>query len=800
MPRLKHLFLISFLSFIQFGWSQNLTIINENDKQPIQGVLVETPSGFYKITNRNGEVNIDEIELNDTLFISHKSFQTQILLKANLPQNLIIELKRQDYYLPTVSVNTPPLRGYIDVHDEPHQVVTISKNDVLYEKPSTSADMLQSSGQVLVQKSQGGGGSPIMRGFEANKLLLVIDGVRMNNAIYRSGHLQNSITIDPTILEETEVIFGPSSVLYGSDALGGVIHFHTQNPLLADSTNWKTTSNVSVFYNTQTGTTGNVNLSVAQKKWGFLASASTAMFTDYKMGTNRYHGYADWGKDLNFVVNENGEDSMYVNTDPNLQKNVGYKQIDLLSKFYYQPTSKLNFTANFQYSQSTNINRYDKLNEYTDDVLKYAEWYYGPQKRLFASTKMGYKPEKKWLNAGSIILSFQRLDEDRISRKFQSNLKDYQLEDVFVSALNADMNLIIDSNQVLYYGLEIQDNRVNSNAYVQDVMTNETFGFQTRYPDGSNHYLSSGVYVEYKNHLNQKTIFTTGLRYTLVYANSTYQDTSFIKLPFEKVNFLAAAPSGNLGLIYQATKRTLLKPALSTGFRAPNIDDYGKVFEKKGNTVVPTNQLKPEYAINAEITGEHVFGQNDFVIGASVYYTYLFNAIVRADATLNGLDSVLYDGEWTNVQTNINTDQAQIYGLSAYFNWNIIKVLSFAGTYNYTRGIDLGQNVPLAHISPQFGKVELKYHNQQFKASVYSYYNLAKKAEDYGGSSDNLDQATVEGTPAWATLNFKFAYTGLKNLTFHFKAANLMDIHYRQFASAISAPGRNFMLGIKAAL
>lgn len=93
-----------------------------------------------------------------------------------------------------------------------------------------TGDLLMSTGNVFVQKSQQGGSSPVIRGFEASRVLLIVDGVRMNNAIYRSGHLQNVITVDQNMLERIEIMYGPSSTLYGSDALGGVINFRTCSP------------------------------------------------------------------------------------------------------------------------------------------------------------------------------------------------------------------------------------------------------------------------------------------------------------------------------------------------------------------------------------------------------------------------------------------------------------------------------------------------------------------------------------------------------------------------------------------
>ena len=659
--------------------------------------------------------------------------------------------------------------------------------------------MLQNSGQVLVQKSQGGGGSPIMRGFEANKLLMVVDGVRMNNAIYRSGHLQNSITIDPSILSKTEVIFGPSSVLYGSDALGGVIHFHTANPKLADSTKWVNATNYSTFYNSNNNSTStNINYSIGQKKWGLLTSLSYSKFKDSKMGQNRLHGYSDWGLQTNYVKTIDGVDSMFTNSNPSNQTGIGYSQTDVLSKLIFKPSNALDFALNFQYSNSSNVNRYDKLSEYSDDVLKYAEWYYGPQKRLLTSLKTHFESNSKWMNSGNIILSYQNVKEDRISRKFNDTETEFQLENVDVFALNADFNKIIDSSKMLYYGLEVQHNIVASTAFLTDQNTNQKSPSQSRYPTDGSQYLSSGIYLGYKQQLNEKAVFTTGARISYLYAHSNFTDTTFIKLPFEEVKISGGAPSGNVGLVFQPDGRSIVKTSVSSAYRSPNVDDYGKVFEKKGNTVVPTNELKPEYAINAELSAERIFGKNRFTTGASIYYTYLFNAIVRANHSLNNQDSILYNGEITNIQTNINTDRAQIYGISLFANFKLVKNLYLKGTYNYTKGLDLSNNSPLAHIAPQFGKIELEYKNSKFNTALYSYYNLRKKHTDYGGDSDNLDEAIDDyGTPAWATANFRFAYTGFNNFTLQFSATNLMDIHYRQFSSAISAPGRSFMFGVR---
>ena len=113
------------------------------------------------------------------------------------------------------------------LNEVPNKITKVSKTEILRNNPQTAADLLNQTGTVFIQKSQLGGGSPMIRGFATNRILLVIDGVRMNNAIYRSGNLQNIISIDALSTQTAEVIFGPGSLIYGSDAIGGVMDFHT---------------------------------------------------------------------------------------------------------------------------------------------------------------------------------------------------------------------------------------------------------------------------------------------------------------------------------------------------------------------------------------------------------------------------------------------------------------------------------------------------------------------------------------------------------------------------------------------
>ena len=192
--------------------AQKITVLDKISQSPIDLVYVyDEKRDKSASTDINGEVDISQFQKSDTLFFQHPTFKTKkIARKSGLMLSLVF-LEPIYFMIPAMDITAT--RNEVSVATATYSTKTIKSNTARLENPQTSADLLQQSGQVLVQKSQMGGGSPIIRGFEANRILLVVDGVRMNNAIYRSGHLQNAITVDNQFLESTEIIFGPASVM-----------------------------------------------------------------------------------------------------------------------------------------------------------------------------------------------------------------------------------------------------------------------------------------------------------------------------------------------------------------------------------------------------------------------------------------------------------------------------------------------------------------------------------------------------------------------------------------------------------
>ena len=212
------------------AYSQVFYVKDYSTHLPVPGAnMLSLVNGESYVSNSDGKFVVDNLVTDDFFVISSVGYLDLYVTADD------IQKQTEMFLFPRVNEIDPIQVVYSFGKEErkkdiPGQIDIIPASEIKLRNSQTSADILQSSGNVLVQKTQMGGGSPVLRGFEANRVLLVLDGVRMNNAIYRSGHLQNAITIDNNVLGQAEIIFGPGSVIYGSDALGGVVHFRTRDP------------------------------------------------------------------------------------------------------------------------------------------------------------------------------------------------------------------------------------------------------------------------------------------------------------------------------------------------------------------------------------------------------------------------------------------------------------------------------------------------------------------------------------------------------------------------------------------
>ncbi|MCK4751075.1 MAG: TonB-dependent receptor, partial [Bacteroidales bacterium] len=527
-------------------------------------------------------------------------------------------------------------------------------------------------------------------------------------------------------------------------------------------------------------------------------------FGDIRSGKNRPSSIGDWGLLNHYVGQAGGMDTTLVNPDPHIQKNSGYHQYDIVSKTRYSPISLIDLYLNLQLSTSSDIDRFDQLNDYEETDLKYAEWYYGPQNRFLASVQGVFKNYNPLYTNGTATIAFQRISEDRITRKFRVDDKLFQEEDVFVYSGNFDFIKVMNDGQRLNYGLEITHNDVLSDARYENIRTGTAWSAVTRYPGGGSHTNSVSVYGNYKMKPSDKMLLNIGLRYHYGTLRSKFTDAN---LPYEKIRINNGALTGSVGVVYKPAPTWQYDFILATGFRNPNVDDYGKVRAKGDFVTVPNEHLKSEYTYNAEIGISKIL-PGIATFSGSIYFTYLTNAIVRTDHTINGSDTLLYDGEYYKIIANSNASLATIQGICLNASSELVGNFRFMGTFNYLKGTDITNNVPLGHIPPIFGRLSISHLLKKpsgrtgFTNEAYIHYSGRKYwSEMTPFGEDNEDEAIQGiGYPSWYTVNLRSHYRISERFEVQLAIENLLDRFYKVFASGIGAPGHNFIFTLRATI
>ncbi len=788
------------------GVGQVLEVVDRESREPIENVYIyNVHQNKTGMTNVEGKIDISRFSERDTLIFQHPSYERYISGYREIREDgFEVRLVERERQLSEIFVSASKRKQ--DRSEIPRRIESIDKEEIDFYSPQTSADLLESQSKVYVQKSQLGGGSPMLRGFAANSVLLGMDGIRINNAIFRSGNLQNVLNIDPNIVQNSEVIYGPGSIIYGSDALGGVMNFETKDPELSYSDEKLVNGNVMTRYSSANNEqTVHGDVMVGGKKWGLLSSVTYSRFDDLRTGSNFDDEY-DWGKRRYYVVRDGGEDKIVPNPNVTHQIPSGYKQLHVMQKIRYKPTSKLDLSYTGYLSTTSDIPRYDRLIQWDrqEGEPVNAEWYYGPQQWMIHYIEADYNDLKtQFADQVSFTGGFQSYEESRNDREFQEVWRRNRTEQVKVLTGNLDFDKRWGEESSLFYGVEGVYNHVSSRAHRLNIETGQTRPVGTRYPDEGSDYSQLAAYGKFQHALSTDWNLILGGRYSRVSLTSRFSGY-FYDFPFSTISFNTGALNGSAGVTYHPGEQFQFSFNASSGFRAPNVDDVAKVFDSEpGNVVVPNEDVGPEYTYNLDAGIIQKFGRNlRFQIDG--YYTWLRDAMVRRKASFNGQQYIMYDGTRSRVEKVVNARQAFLYGGSASISVDINRPLSVYSRLTYTEGEEVvgdSANIPLRHVPPLFGQTGVQYEADRFKGEVNLKYNAHKSLDDFSPSERNKTHMyTDEGSPGWMTLNVTTTYRINQRFKLTAGADNLLDTHYRPYSSGISAPGRHVDLTLRATL
>ena len=697
--------------------------------------------------------------------------------------------------------------------ETPRQIEVVGSKRLGELQPATLGDALINTGQVFVQKSQMGGSSPVLRGFEASRVLLVMDGVRMNNATYRAGHLQDIITIDPFILDRMEVNFGSGSTLYGSDAMGGVLYFKTKDATLGK---FAVKPNATVRYQSASNSTiGNLGVQVQSKRVGAIFSATRSQFGDLRSGSKNYSPWDTFGMLPRYVSQIGGVDTVLVNEDPQVQKGTGYSQTDLFAKVFAK-TGKIEHSLNFQKSMSDLIPRYDRLSQFDAKGLPvYGRWDYVPQNRNFFSysAKVGSANHNN-----KLTLAQQSTEVGRVTRNFKSSTERTQLDNVKMRTINFDRHDQLTENFVLNSGLEYVLNDVISSGINKNIKTDKETVTKARYSDSGATTTMMSVFAQAIYSVKKTgTVIQGGFRFSDYSLTANFSKANPWKLPYSSIAFSSLTPSYDLGFTQSLRKGLLLKGSVNQAYRNPNVDDMTKVFDSKpgAKLLVPNATLKAEQSVTMDL-GFLWRKDNRFALEGGLFNSKVKNLLLDQKGQLNGKDSMLYDGRLTPIYQIQNVALANISGLYLNAKVRLVQSLWFTGSITQTKGIyqtaETATEQPLDHIPPVYGQASLRWNGADWYLEAQCLFNGEKRAKDYSSSGeDNQDKqpvglADIDGdgkpdgfNPAWQCFNLRGGYQHKSGLNVTASVENILDLHYRYFASGMSAAGRsiNFSLGYK---
>jgi len=799
---MKHILIgLLVLGFPLLSFSQTLTIFDIETGETIMATLSSQSPKAFGTTNSKGQVDITQFKGASKIEIRSLGFKTAHLSYDEL-QSTNFEL-RMHSSTQFDEVVVSATRWSQPSNNVPTRISVISPKDVALQNPQTAADLLAASGEVFVQKSQQGGGSPMIRGFSTNRLLYTVDGIRMNSAIFRSGNIQNVISLDPFAIENTEVLFGPGSIIYGSDAIGGVMSFQTLTPQLSLTDKPLIAGKaVSRYSSANNEITNHFDINVGWKKWASVTSFTHSKFGDLKMGA---YGPDEYLKPY-YVQRVDSVDRVFDNPDSKVQNPTGYSQMNLMQKIRFSPNKKWDFQYAFHYSETSDYGRYDRLIELQDNGLpSSAVWNYGPQKWMMNSLTIAHSSFNKIYDHMTIRLAQQYFEESRTDRKFNHHRLRTQQEEVMAYSANIDFEKGLKKHK-FFYGVEYVQNDVKSIGSAVDIRDGSPMLVPDRYPEST--WMSYAGYLNYQFLASEKFLIQAGIRISGFNINSDFtRHLEFYPFDFTSSTTQNSSTNGSIGVVYRPSDTWKISANASTGFRAPNVDDIGKLFDfTAGDVVVPNTNLKAEYAYNGELSISKIFG-NILKIDATGFYTYLDNAMVRREFQVNGADSIMYDGNMSKVYAVQNAAYGTVYGFNAGFEIRLPSGFSLSTRYNYQIGVEEMDNGDLSrsrHAAPAFGVTRLSYQKNKLFLQLYAMYSAKVSHADL--NEEEKQKPFIYATngdgnpysPSWYTLNFKAMYQFHPNFSVSAGVENITDQRYRPYSSGLVAPGRNFIISLRA--
>lgn len=623
----------------------------------------------------------------------------------------------------------------------PYSLVQKNAASIKFGNYRTTPEALMGSSGVFVQKTNHGGGSAFIRGLTGNQTLLMLDGVRINNGTFRYGPNQYLNNIDLYSIDQIEVSKGTGSVEYGSDAIGGVIHLHSNSPNYNQKKTWRTSTSLK-YIGQDMEKSNRTTVQYAQKNFAIQSGITLRNFGDLIGGKNV-------GKQ-----SPSGYDETGINTIAKLQLNKA-GEITISSRFFIQKDVPI----------------YHKVLLERFKINKIAK-----QERNIHSIQWEKNLQYTFLSKIKVIQSFQYSNEERESNKLNDAIYKYERDQVNTNGTSIDLYSNPTKNWQINSGIDYNADKIKSSLVDKNLTTGIAINKRGLYPNNSS-YNSFSIFNLHKIDL-QKWHIEAGLRYNRFGIQLT--DTSI-----GEVNIHPSALVGNAGISYKLNANNIVYASLSSGYRAPNIDDMGTLGIVDFRYELPSNSLEPEKSLHYELG--YKLNTKLVQFDLSGFYLNLNDIITRQKVTgsiINGYQ----------VYSKQNSDASYIKGFETNLAMQLNQQFKWSSNLTYTYGQNETKNEPMRRIPPLFGQQELVWKKNNTQILVQHVFAGKQDRLAQGDKDDN--RIGKNGTPNWNVFNISLNQQ-FKNIFIQLGGINLLNEKYKTHGSGIYAMGRTYSLLIQ---
>ncbi|MCF6299565.1 MAG: TonB-dependent receptor [Proteobacteria bacterium] len=632
-------------------------------------------------------------------------------------------------------------------NDTSSAISVVTRDEIKQKQNTLLPDLLRGEVGVYIQQTTPGQGIPIIRGMKGSQNVHLVDGMRLNTAFFRNSPSQYLALVDPFLTEQIEVLRGPSSVLYGGDALGGVVNIISHSP---------------EFYSDEFQTSGQLFTSwdSADEKW--ISHFDTDLGNE-KIATSIGITYQDIGQ----RTTGSGEQIPFT----------AYTSRAFNNKWVINTDQASSWMFDLQYVHQPATPRVDDLVAGFGQSNPDSELFlFQPNARLFSHLRYQTHQQTSWYDQANYSIAWQKITDNRRRRSFGSTDTDTEQNSSELFSLQADFNKSFSNQTLLVFGIDSYKDTIFS-ARQRTTETGEVLIRESRFPNEST-MQHIGLFADYHFFKNDHD-FTVGGRY------SDYNiDLNSENIANDKLNLTDL--TWHVSWLYRLNKMDRIFANIGRGFRPPNIFDLGQVGERPGdrfNVINPA--LTPESVLSVDLGIKHAGNgwKGELVVFVADYQDVIAS-VETGELTDEGLSIV----------QSQNINKVRLYGLESDIDYFFKNGSQLFANLTYTWGEEQAANEqkePADRIPPAFGVIG---YQQDFATNWSGKTQVRYASTQNRLSARDLRDARINPYGTGGFTSYDAFVTWHSNFGYQLRLGveNIFDKKYREHASGLDAAGRNY--------